>query len=346
MTACPKKYFSVSDNSAGTVKYDTAAYSLPRKVVVGTIMHWFKETGALDERLKKSSELIDEVAKEAAKKYPGKELDLVVLPENAICQGGFPAAQDRAVPLEGKVLDTFSKLARQYKTYLIIAMMMKEPGELGVTSNVAVLLDRHGRVVGIYRKVHPVIYPGEQEETLEGGVMPGSEYPVFECDFGKIGIQICWDLSYEEGFMKLAERGAEIVVVCSASPQTIRTSSYALRGKYYVVTANLRNNLSVFNPIGFPVAQVTSGKVLVHEIDLAYAVVPWSSALDNGHLFSRHFGDKVGYVYSEREDRGVFWSNDPKTPIATMVHQLNLEMDESYVERCRRFQDSVRGKTP
>jgi len=337
---------------AVTTNYDAAAYSPPRKVIVGTIMHWFKQTGGLDERLKKASELIDEVAQESAKKYPGKGLDLVVLPENAITMGRFPAAKNRAVPLEGKVLDTFGKLARQYKTYIVVAMMMQEPEKPDVTSNVAVLLDRQGRVVGIYRKVHPVISPGEKGETLEGGVMPGSEYPVFQCDFGKIGMQICWDISYEEGFMRLAEKGAEIVAVCSASPQTIRPASYALRGKYYVVTANLRDNLSVFNPIGMMVAQVTSkdsnveSRVLVHEIDLAYAVVSWSADLDNGRLFTRKFGDKVGYIYSDREDRGVFWSNDPKIPIATMVHQLNQEMDDSYIERCRRFQDAVRGKTP
>ncbi|MFN0104149.1 MAG: carbon-nitrogen hydrolase family protein [Bryobacteraceae bacterium] len=54
--------------------------------------------------------------------------------------------------------------------------------------NSAVLLDRKGDVVGRYDKIHPT------EGELKSGIAPGAtDPPVFETDFGIIGIQICFD---------------------------------------------------------------------------------------------------------------------------------------------------------
>ncbi len=44
-------------------------------------------------------------------------------------------------------------------------------------------------MAGIYRKVFPVV--SRDTEVAEGGVMPGVDFPVFDCDFGRVGIQIC-----------------------------------------------------------------------------------------------------------------------------------------------------------
>ena len=50
--------------------------------------------------------------------------------------------------------------------------------------------------------------------------------------------------------------------------------------------------------------------VLVQEIDLSCPILPWSMNLDNGKLFTKAFGGKVGFRYYEDESR-IFWSNDP-----------------------------------
>ena len=191
-------------------------------------------------------------------------------------------------------------------------------------------------MVGIYRKAHPVAALGETE--LEGGVTPGREFPVFECDFGRVGIQICWDMSYDDGWAELARQGAEIVAVPSASPQTLRPAAYALRHRYYVVTSTPRDNVSVFNPAGMTEAQRTESGVLVHQIDLSHAVLHWSERLEDGRALTRRYGDRVGYVYSPREDTGVFWSNDPVVPIGAMLRETGLESMDEQIERCRRLQ--------
>lgn len=107
-----------------------------------------------------------------------------------------------------------------------------------------------------------------------------------------------------------------------------------------------QNNASFFEPgTGLVAAQVREpGRTLVHEIDLSYLVLPWSGRLRNGEAFREAFGERVGYRYSESEDRGVLWSNDPGMTIGQMARVLGL--DETATEqqaRARAAQDLVRG---
>jgi len=185
----------------------------------------------------------------------------------------------------------------------------------------------------VYDKVHPVGRLGSDQ--LENGITPGRTFPVFTADFGKVAVQICWDMSYDDGFAAVAAGGAEIVVIPSASPQTIRPAGFAERYRYWVVTATPRDNATIFNPAGQVAAQTTADPVLVQEIDLAYAVLHWQDRLDNGRLLTRIYGDKVGYQYSVREDTGVFWSNDPAMPIGVMLKTQQLREMDAHVESDR-----------
>ena len=314
----------------------------PRKVTVGTLMSSSqKKAKTLSERIAVIESLIDRLAVEADRKYPGEGLDLVILPENALSPNSPREASKRAVRLAGEIQDRMGSKARQYDTNLIATMILDErQGERRIYSNAAVLFDRTGTPIGIYRKYHPVAYLGSSQ--LEGGVTPGSEFPVFKCDFGRLGIQICWDMSYEDGWLALAQQGAEIIALPTASAQTVRPAFYALRGQCYVATSTGRGNASVFNPIGTISAQTTQSPVLVHQVDLSYAILHWSSKLHGGQVLKDRFGDRIGFEYSHTEDTGLFWSNDSQTTIREMVRELGLEEMGEQVERCRYLQDAAR----
>ena len=93
---------------------------------------------------------------------------------------------------------------------------------------------------------------------LEGGTTPGPGFPVFDCDFGRLGIQICFDMLYADGWDALATEGAEIVALPSASPETVRPASYAREHGYYIVSASPRDRAAFFSPLGIIEAQATS----------------------------------------------------------------------------------------
>jgi predicted amidohydrolase len=321
----------------------TKADRPPRKVVVGTVIFGpYGKYNGLEERIKELSDFVDAMAADATKKDPGRGLDLAVLPETTVTSPHGPASQ-RAIPLKGPVLTAFGSLARRHKTYLVIPLDLVEQSSSGpVYSNAAVLFNRRGTVEGIYRKVHPVA--GLGRDDLENGITPGHEIPVFDCDFGKLGIQICWDMVFDDGWQALADKGAEIVVWPSQSPATAQPAARAGRHRYFIVSSCWRNNATIFEPTGLVAARIeTPGKVLVHQMDLSYAVLGWSPPLRDGKGLAEKYGERVGYHYEPREDLGMFWSNDPRTTIGTMIQSLGLEEIDTQIARNRLLQDSARG---
>jgi predicted amidohydrolase len=322
------------------------AAGLPRKVIVGTAI--FRPGGSngdpgLEKRLATLVGLVDTMARKAANAYPGRGLDLAILPETAATTLGGPASA-RATRLEGPVRETFAALARKHSTYLVSTMDLAEdsPGGGTTYSNAAVLFDRKGQVVGIYRKVHPVAWVGYND--LEGGITPGREFPVFECDFGKLGIQICWDMVFDDGWKALAEKGADIVVWPTASPSTAQPASRAGTHRYYIVSSTYREDATIFEPTGLVAAQIESPEtILVRELDLSHAILGWSAELNDGRALTRRYGERAGYHYDRREDIGLFWSNDPQTSIGTMLKSLGLEEIDAQIARNGRLQDAARG---
>src|SRR5690606_40286514 len=118
--------------------------------------------------------------------------DLIVLPE--LCD--FPIGLSKEERIEylkirkNQVINHFSTLAKANNCYIAFGTMLLEGNDN--FRNSRILLDRTGKTVGIYDKNFPTI--GE----IEAGVRPGTESPVFECDFGSVAFAICFDLNFEE----------------------------------------------------------------------------------------------------------------------------------------------------
>lgn len=298
----------------------------PRKVIIGTAMKafWVKHPG-LPARLDELAALLDQMARDSQRLY-GRSLDLAVLPETCLSGEAGGSAHQVALPFAGLVEQTFARLARQHKCYIVVPSYFRE-GER--CTNSAVLVNRQGEQAGVYRKVHLVV--GADGKTLEGGSTPGRQYPVFTTDFGKLGIQICYDMEFDAGWRQLAAQGAELIAWPTQSPQTSQPASRAATLGCYIISSTWRHNASIFEPTGKIAAQLRPpNQALVHELDLSYAILPWSSKLRNGQAFEQAYGAKAGFRYYEDEDRGIFWSNDPQTPIRQMIQSLGLrEWDEA-----------------
>jgi hypothetical protein len=113
------------------------------------------------------------------------------------------------------------------------------------------------------------------------------------------------------------------------------------------VSATPRDHAAFFSPLGLIEAQATqAGEVLVHQIDLSFALLHWEAVLEEGAALTRKFGDKVGFIWYHTEDKGIFWSNDSQTTIGQMIGSLGLTDSDTNVERVRRLEDRARGGPP
>lgn len=303
----------------------------PRKAVVGAAMHhMFGPYPGLAARLAELTGLVDAMATAAHAQY-GVGLDLAALPEMAVNGGRAGDAAEVSEPLDGPVLDAFAACARRHRCYIVVPLYLVDgPGRY---SNAAVLLDRDGAPVGTYRKAFAVVARGETE--AEGGVTPGAAFPVFDTDFGRVGLQICYDMAVDDGWDALERQGAELIVWPSQWPGRVHAASRALRGRCFVLSSTWRHNASLHDPTGHRIAEIRQDGVFVERIDLDYALLGWQPPLRNGALVAETYGDRAGFRYSEGEDEGIFWSNDPSTPIGQMVRALDLETREDALARNR-----------
>src|SRR5262249_2042906 len=148
------------------------------------------------------------------------------------------------------ILRALGSKAREHHTYLVFGGVFRDESASGSCLNAAVVIDREGRPVGRDAKVHPVLDRAgpDGKSVLDGGVRPGAEYNVFDRDVGRVGVQICYDIEYPEGWRRLAERGAELVLFPTQSPQCPRPAMYAATHEYWVVSSTFRNNASFFEP--------------------------------------------------------------------------------------------------
>ena len=109
------------------------------------------------------------------------------------------------------------------RSRVALVLPFAELGDDGGRYNSAAMLQRDGRLAGIYRKVHvprPVEYePGRSNTHEREWFRPGDlGFPVHDLGPARVGTQICYDRHFPESSRSLALGGAEIVAVCANSP--------------------------------------------------------------------------------------------------------------------------------
>jgi N-carbamoylputrescine amidase len=132
----------------------------------------------------------------------------------------FCAVQDKrwyamaeSVP-DGPTVKLMQELASKHEMAMVVPVY--EETMPGVYYNTAAVLDTDGTYLGKYRKSHiPHLPPGFWEKFY---FKPGNcGYPVFKTRVAKIGVYICYDRHFPEGFRELGLNGAEIVFNPSAT---------------------------------------------------------------------------------------------------------------------------------
>ena len=96
-----------------------------------------------------------------------------------------------------------AELAREYRAYLV-------PWDYEIAGdklyNSSYILSREGKEIGRYRKVH---LPHDEQKK---GFANGDSFPVFDLDFGRVGIMICWDNYFPESARCLGNAGAKLIL--------------------------------------------------------------------------------------------------------------------------------------
>jgi predicted amidohydrolase len=192
--------------------------------------------------------------------------DLVVLGETVTLVGLNRLPHEVAEPIPGPSTDYFGQLAQRHNFHIVVGLYERDRH---LVYNVAVLIGPDGRIMGKYRKV---CLPRDE---IAAGVTCGSEYPVFETCFGKVGLMVCYDGFFPEVARELANRGAEVIAWpvwgCNptlASARACENHIYLVSSTYTEATADWTKT-AVYGHDGQPLSLAKDwGTVVMAEVDL------------------------------------------------------------------------------
>ena len=158
------------------------------------------------------------------------------------CQVQDPEHYAYAEPVpDGPTVGRMQELARELGMVLVLPVYEEE--QPGVLYNTAAVVDADGTYLGKYRKTHIPQLPGFWEKFY---FRPGNlGYPVFDTAVGRIGVYICYDRHFPEGWRALGLAGAQIVFNPSATSRSLSSHLWrleqpaaAVANQYFVAAIN------------------------------------------------------------------------------------------------------------
>jgi predicted amidohydrolase len=232
----------------------------PRKLRLAAVNHRPQGNKSPQQNLEQFGRLIEQAGRRKA--------DIVCLPEGITIVGINKKYADVAEPIPGPSTRFLGAKAKVHRLYVVAGLYERDGRAI---YNTSVLLGRDGTLVGKYRKV---CLPREE---IDGGLTPGKDYPVFDTDFGRVGMMICWDLHFPEVARELAARGAEVILLPIWGGNETLARARAIENQLYVVASGYDFRTRIYGKDGKPLATAAKDpEVLVTEVDLNDRLLwPW-----------------------------------------------------------------------
>ncbi len=275
-----------------------------------------------------------EVIRDVIDTEAARGVDLVILPETWRGQ-----KDDTMETLDGPTINAMSTLARKHRTYIVCPIDRKD-GDRRMNS--AVLLDRSGKVVFVYDKVFPYWSEFDHKKKVD----LGASAPVYQADFGRIGLAICFDVNFPEVWKRLADQGAELVVWPSAYSAGSTLQAHALNQHFYIVSSTWVRDCIVYDITGEQILYQKSKDINATHVtlDLDRGIYHQNFNIPKrDKLLKEHNEEVEQEEHLEREQWFVLRARRPGVSARELARQYGLEELRDYINRSRREIDAMRG---
>lgn len=299
---------------------------MARYVTVSSVSHRsLLPYDAVDERLAEARTFAVRAARMGA--------DIVAFPEIYV-QMGAPRERwaEIAEPLGGRTVSYMAEVAREHGMYLVWPLFQRSGNRV---YNSSVLIDRRGEVTGVYHKMYPTI------TEIEVGVVPGNETPVFETDFGRIGLAICFDLNFRPLMQGLKDSGAEIIFFSSMYRGGLQLSMWAHELCLYIVSAIDAELGRIVDMSGAVLAESTYEGLITGRLNLDRRFLHMNENWDKMDAMLEKYGAGLTFQYFTREGKYTVASEMADKTIDDIIAEFALEAQDAFFGRSIRIREEA-----
>lgn len=233
-----------------------------------------------EKNIENAVEFIKKVSKEGA--------DIAVLPEMFCCPYSNSYFKLFSEKQGGLVYKAMSNAAKEFGIYVAAGTIPELEDDK--VYNTAYVFDKNGQQVAKHRKMHlfDIDVEGGQYFKESDTFTPGKDVTVFDTEFCKIGLAICYDIRFPELSRLMAVEGAEVIIFPGAFNMTTGPAHWELNFRaraldnqvYTIGVAPARDLESSYHSYGNSIVVSPWGNVLnrmdekegykIQEIDLDY----------------------------------------------------------------------------
>ena len=242
-------------------------------------------------------------------------------------------AEDEKVP--GPVTSIIAEEAKKQNCYIVCPLITKNEGHY---YNSSILLDRKGDITGVYHKTHLV-----PSEITEVGLTPGPiEPPVFETDFGKVGMQICYDANWFDSWDHLKKQSAEIIFFPSQAPFINVLKHHAWINQAYIVSST-GEGARIIDITGDEIAvSGTFERWVCSVVNLEKALLHIWPYVREVNDIRKKYKNKIDVKIYHPENWMVLESRDPETRVKDILREYEIPTYDEHISKNDKVQNKYR----
>ncbi len=266
--------------------------------------------------------------------------DIIAIPESfTLCGLVDSNHEEMAEDVPGPTLDMVAVYARKHSTYILCPILSRRTDGTHIE---AFLIDRSGHIAGSYQKHHPVV-EGCEYTKVEFGSRPGSVIPAFDTDFGRIGVQICFDVEYGDGWDALDQAGAEVFFWLSAYDGGRDLIAKSWQYHRFLVSAVQTTYARILDTMGETLAMTGShDHIVATTIDLDIGLFHTDFNKAQLPAIRARYGPDVTLRLYHEEGCFTLQSNRSGLTVSALTAEFQLDPLKDYLARNRSLQDALR----
>jgi len=257
--------------------------------------------------------------------------DLIVMPE--LCDRPKGDNTPYFMKRDTTVLERLSRIAADNRCYIVYPTLTMPDEHF---RNASIMIDRNGEVMGEYHKIYPVA-----SEMEVKGIRAGKGPVVFDCDFGRVGCAICFDMCFRELATEYRKLNIDVLAFSSAYHGGLVRNWWAYDSLSHLVASSTDLPSGIINPVGMQLASTTNYAPYV-TANVNLDCIATFLGLNRHKLLAakQKYGDKLRIDDPGHLGAVLFSSETDEFTAKDIMEEYGIEPVRTYFDRIRALREN------